>query len=65
MLKVELEEDKKAFAFNKDFLACLSDDPPAKEFFETLPGSHQALFQQVDRQREDRTHAGKAHKHGC
>jgi len=44
MLKVQLEEDTKGFVFNKDFMNCLNDEPAAKEFFKTLPGSHQKYF---------------------
>ena len=44
MLKVELHEDKSAFVFNKDFMACLKDEPVAINFFKTLPGSHQRYF---------------------
>ena len=44
MLKVELEEDKKPFQFNKEFMVCLADEPAAKVFFETLSGSHQRYF---------------------
>jgi len=44
MVKVQLEEDKKPFQFNKDFMDCLSDEPIAKAFFKTLPGSHQQYF---------------------
>jgi hypothetical protein len=44
MLKVQLEEDKNPFQFNKDFLECLADEPGAKIFFETLAGSHQRYF---------------------
>jgi hypothetical protein len=44
MVKVQLEEDKKPFQFNKDFMACLADEPPAMEFFNTLSGSHQRYF---------------------
>ncbi len=44
MIKLRLEEDNKAFEFNKDFVACLEDEPAAKEFFKTLPGSHQRYF---------------------
>lgn len=44
MLKVELEEDKNPFRFNKDFMECLADEPAAKTFFETLSGSHQRYF---------------------
>lgn len=44
MIKVQLTEDKSEFVFNKDFMECLSDDPVAKEFFKSLPGSHQRYF---------------------
>ena len=41
MVKVQLEEDKKPFKFNKDFIACLEDEPEAMSFFKILAGSHQ------------------------
>jgi hypothetical protein len=44
MLKVQLEEDKKPFQFNKDFMDCLADEPKALEFFKSLAGSHQRYF---------------------
>lgn len=44
MLKVQMEADNSAFVFNKDFIACLKDEPDAKKFFESLPGSHQRYF---------------------
>lgn len=44
MVKLELEEDKTAFVFNPDLIACLEDDPAAYDFFNTLPGSHQRYF---------------------
>lgn len=44
MLQLQLEEDKSEFIFNKDFIACLEDDPAAKKYFDTLPGSHQRYF---------------------
>jgi hypothetical protein len=44
MVKIQLEEDKKGFQFNKDFMDCLADEPVAKEFFKTLAGSHQKYF---------------------
>lgn len=44
MVKVQLEEDKKPFQFNKDLMECLSDEPAASQFFKTLPGSHQRYF---------------------
>ena len=44
MIKVKLEEDKNEFQFNKDFMACMADEPAAMEFFTTLSGSHQRYF---------------------
>lgn len=44
MLKVEIQEDKAPFRFNKDFMACLDDEPDARTFFQTLTGSHQRYF---------------------
>ena len=44
MLKVQLQEDEKGFVFNKDFIGCLDDEPKAKEFFQSLSGSHQRYF---------------------
>jgi Domain of unknown function (DUF1905)/Bacteriocin-protection, YdeI or OmpD-Associated len=44
MVKAKLEEDKKDFVFNKDFMECLADEPAATEFFKALPGSHQRYF---------------------
>jgi hypothetical protein len=44
MVKVQLSEDKSDFIFNKDFIDCLNDEPSAKIFFQSLPGSHQRYF---------------------
>jgi len=44
ILKVQLEEDRSEFVFNKDFIDCLEDDPAAKKFFQSLTGSHQRYF---------------------
>lgn len=44
MVKVQLEEDKKGFVFNKDFMECLADEPAANDFFKSLTGSHQRYF---------------------
>jgi len=44
MLQVQLQADDSEFVFNKDFIECLSDEPGAKSFFETLSGSHQRYF---------------------
>ena len=44
ILKVQLEADDSPFIFNADFLECMNDEPIAKEFFQTLTGSHQRYF---------------------
>jgi hypothetical protein len=44
MLKVQLEEDKKAFKLSTDFMECLADEPKALEFFNTLTPGHQRYF---------------------
>jgi uncharacterized protein DUF1905/bacteriocin resistance YdeI/OmpD-like protein len=44
MVKVQLIEDKKEFQFNADFIECMADEPVAREFFNSLPGSHQRYF---------------------
>ena len=44
MVKVKLQEDKNEFEFNKDFIDCLADEPAARAFFNSLPGSHQRYF---------------------
>lgn len=44
MLKVQLQEDTKPFQFDKEFLACLKDEPRADAFYKTLAGSHQRYF---------------------
>lgn len=44
MLQVKLEEDKTEYELNADLLECLSDDPSALVFFNTLPGSHRRYF---------------------
>jgi len=44
MLNVQLSVDESEFIFNNDFISCLEDDPTAKEYFQSLPGSHQRYF---------------------
>jgi uncharacterized protein DUF1905/bacteriocin resistance YdeI/OmpD-like protein len=44
MLKLQLEVDTEGYKLNPDFVACLSDDPPARAFFSKLPKSHQNYF---------------------
>ncbi|RYY18316.1 MAG: DUF1905 domain-containing protein [Chitinophagaceae bacterium] len=56
MVQVVLQEDKKPFTFNKDFLECLADDPPAQAFFNTLTGSVQRYFSKwIDEAKTDQT----------
>jgi len=58
MLKVQMEEDKSDFVFNKDMIACLEDEPAAMKFFRTLPGSHQRYFSKwIDSAKTDSTKA--------
>lgn len=58
MLKVQLEEDKADFVFNADFMDCLDDEPKAKQFFQSLPGSHQRYFSKwIDSAKTDNTKA--------
>lgn len=44
MLQVALELDKEGYKLNADFVACLTDDPPAKKYFDTLVRGHQNYF---------------------
>jgi hypothetical protein len=44
MLKVQLEEDKKGYQLNKDFLECLQDEPKALKAFEAMPKSFQNYY---------------------
>jgi Bacteriocin-protection, YdeI or OmpD-Associated/Domain of unknown function (DUF1905) len=44
MLKVQLEEDKKGYQLNKDFIECLHDEPKALKAFEALPKSFQNYY---------------------
>jgi hypothetical protein len=56
MVKLQLDADESPFVFNPDFIACLDDDPAAKSFFETLPGSHQRYFSKwIDSAKTDAT----------
>jgi hypothetical protein len=43
-IALQLEADATAYKMNQDFMTCLRDDPTAKEFFYSLPGSHQRYF---------------------
>ncbi|HSU27506.1 MAG TPA: YdeI/OmpD-associated family protein [Chitinophagaceae bacterium] len=44
MLNVQLEVDDKPYELSKDFMNCLADEPRAKAFFTSLPGSHQRYY---------------------
>ena len=44
MLNVKLHVDPEGYQLNKDFIACLNDDSAAKNFFNTLSGSHRNYF---------------------
>ena len=44
MLKVALQEDKKAYEVNAEFLECLRDEPKAMKNFETMPRSFQNYY---------------------
>jgi len=57
-VKLQLEEDKSEFVFDKDFMNCLADEPSALEFFKTLPGSHQRYFSKwIQSAKTDQTRA--------
>ncbi len=44
LLNVQLQVDDSIFIPNKDFMACLDDDPAANKFFNSLPKSHRDYF---------------------
>ena len=41
---VSIEEDKKEYQLNKDFINCLKDEPAAAVFFNKMPPSHQKYY---------------------
>lgn len=43
-LIAQLEEDKKGYVLDEEFVDCLRDEPKAYSFFKTLSGSHQNYF---------------------
>lgn len=56
MVQVRLQEDKKTYQINQALLSCLSDEPSAKSFFETLAPSHQNYFSKwIDDAKTDTT----------
>ncbi|MGZ8516054.1 MAG: YdeI/OmpD-associated family protein [Chitinophagaceae bacterium] len=44
MLKIELEEDKKPYLLNKEFVECLADEPQALASFRAMPRSFQNYY---------------------
>jgi uncharacterized protein YdeI (YjbR/CyaY-like superfamily) len=44
MMKVELEEDKKLYQLNKEFMECLEDEPQAVANFKAMPKSFQNYY---------------------
>ena len=58
MVQVQLMEDNSEFVFNKDLMECLTDEPVARQFFETLTGSHQRYFSKwIDSAKTEQTKA--------
>lgn len=56
MLKVQLQLDEKEYKFNEDFIACMDDEPSARKFFQTLPGSVQRYFSKwIDEAKTEQT----------
>ena len=44
VISVSLEEDNREIILNEEFMQCLSDDPTALDFLNSLPGSHKKYF---------------------
>lgn len=58
MLKVMIEFDQSTYQMNKLFIECLSGEPDALKFFNTLTGSHQRYFSKwIDAAKTDETKA--------
>lgn len=56
VVEVKLTVDNSDFIFNADFMDCLSDEPSAKQFFNSLTGSHQRYFSKwIDSAKTDLT----------
>ena len=43
-VEVGIDIDEKGYQLNKDFLACLEDEPKALAFFNTLTNGHQVYY---------------------
>lgn len=53
---MKLELDTNAFEINTELLECLEDDPPAKEFYNSLTPSHQRYFSKwIDQAKTEET----------
>jgi len=44
MVNVQLEEDKKGYVINQEFMECLADEPAALAYFNSLPNGHRNYF---------------------
>lgn len=44
MIAVKLQEDKKEYKLDAEFMECLADEPSAYEFFMSKPKSHQRYY---------------------
>ncbi len=60
---VKLEKDESPVEINAAFLQCLSDEPAALTYFNSLPGSHRNYFSKwIDSGKSDTTKAGRIAK---
>ena len=44
MIRVRIQEDKKGYELNKEFVECLADEPAALGFFNSLTPGHRKYF---------------------
>lgn len=44
VLKAQLQKDEEDIGISQELLACLDDEPKAKEFFHSLPRGHRNYF---------------------
>jgi hypothetical protein len=55
-----LEEDNREIILNEEFMQCLSDDPTALDFFNSLPSSHKKYFSKwIESAKTSETKAGR------
>jgi len=60
VIKVSLTEDARDVEINKTFLLCLTDEPNALEFFNSLPGSHRNYFSKwIESSKTEQTKANR------